>query len=80
MPVVKRGALYSPDLLPDYHCGSYFQLKNAKLVQQDIWDDDNKLISPWEMYDKLRVGTIVLIDSTLKCWHIPNAGGPPKKV
>ena len=79
MPVVERGALYSPDLLPD-HRGSYFQRKNAKLVQQDIWDDDNNLITPWETYDKLRVGTIVVVDSTLICWHIPNADGPPKKV
>jgi hypothetical protein len=79
VPVAEHGAFYSLESLPD-HRGSYFQQKNAKLVQQDIWDEDNKLIPPWEMYDKLRIGTIILVDSTLICWHIPNAGGPPKKV
>ena len=65
--------MYDPDLLPD-HRGDLFQHKNAKLVQHDIKDANDNLVAPWEMHDKLRPGTVVVVDSTLVCWHIPNKG------
>ncbi|KAF8204733.1 hypothetical protein BJ912DRAFT_1052061 [Pholiota molesta] len=66
---VKVGALYDPNLLPD-HRGKYFQHPNAKLVQQDMVDEEENLIVPWDMPKKLREGTVVLVEATLVCWHI----------
>lgn len=67
------GTLYEPNLLPDYR-GDLFQHKNAKLVQQDIKDINDDLVAPWHMQDKLRPGTIVVMDTTLVCWHITGKG------
>lgn len=69
MSVLEIGAYYDPDLLPD-HRGDLFQHEQAKLVQQDIKDINNNLVAPWDMQEKLRPGTIVVIDSTLVTWHI----------
>ena len=44
------------------------------LVQQDIRDTDDNLVPPWQMQDKFCVGTIVVIDMTLVCWHISARG------
>ncbi|PPR06558.1 hypothetical protein CVT24_001578 [Panaeolus cyanescens] len=63
------GALYDPGLLPD-HGGPLFMHQKARLVQLDMRDEDDNLIMPWQVYDKLRPGTIVLVDTTLVCWHI----------
>ncbi|KAJ8515764.1 hypothetical protein ONZ45_g6855 [Pleurotus djamor] len=66
-PAIHVGALYDPMLLPDYG-GHYFQLKNNKLVQHNILDMDDNLIPPWEAYDKLRPGTLILANVTLHCY------------
>jgi len=73
-PVLEVGALYNPNLLPDY-CGDLFQHKFANLVQQDIKDTNDDLVPPWliiveVMCEKLRPGTVVIVDTTLVCWHI----------
>lgn len=39
-------------------------------MQQDIKDTNGNLVAPWQMQDKLRPGTIILVDTTLVCWHI----------
>lgn len=67
------GSFYDPNLHPG-HRGEYFKHVNAKLVQLDIRDEDDNLIPPWDMFDKLRPGTMVLIDATLVCWHIFTKG------
>ena len=72
-PIPELGALYNPDLLPD-HCGDLFQHKLAKLVQQEIRDVNDELVAPWDVQHKLRPGTIVVVDSTLVCWHIAAKG------
>ncbi|KAF8202894.1 hypothetical protein BJ912DRAFT_920135 [Pholiota molesta] len=72
-PAIALGALYDPNLLPD-HRGRYFQHKAAKLVQLDMVDIDDNLIAPWDMADKLREGTVVLVEATLVCWHIAGKG------
>lgn len=64
-------------MLPD-HRGNYFKHVNAKLVQLDIRDETDVLIPPWNMCQKLRPGTIVLINATLVCWHIFAKGGGGK--
>ncbi|KAJ7914682.1 hypothetical protein B0H13DRAFT_1872801, partial [Mycena leptocephala] len=52
---IKLGAYYDPRVLEDYG-GPYFQHTNAKLVQLDIRDAENKLIPPWKQYSALRPG------------------------
>jgi len=73
-PVLEFGGLYDPKLLADYH-GDLFQHKFAKVVQQDIMDTEDQLVAPWLMHDKLRPGTIVVVDTTLVCWHIGGKEG-----
>jgi len=68
------GGLYDPKLLADYH-GELFQHKFAKVVQQEIMDTDDKFVAPWLMHDKLRPGTIIIVDATLVCWHIGGKDG-----
>ncbi|TEB15909.1 hypothetical protein FA13DRAFT_1822811 [Coprinellus micaceus] len=67
-PVVQRGALYDPNLLPDFG-GPLFQLEKAKLVQQEVYDVDDNLVALWDMYDKLRPGTLVLVNAKLFVWY-----------
>ncbi|KDR77061.1 hypothetical protein GALMADRAFT_225196 [Galerina marginata CBS 339.88] len=73
-PAIEVGRFYPLEMLPD-HRGDYFQQEHAKLVQLEMLDTDEKLIPPWEAYDKLRVGTVVLVETTLVCWHIPDHAG-----
>ena len=73
-PVLELGALYDPNLLPDY-LGDLFEHKFAKLVQQDIIDTEDNLVAPWLMHDKLRPGTVIVVDTTLVCWHIGGKEG-----
>jgi hypothetical protein len=70
---IKLGAFYDSDLLCDHH-GDLFQHKHAKLVQPDIRDADNNLVAPWDINEKLCPRTIVVVDSTLVCWHIGPKG------
>ena len=76
---IELGSFYDPDLLPD-HRGDYFKHVHAKLVQLDIRDENDTLIPPWDMYDNLRPGTVVLIDASLVCWHIFAKGRGDKLV
>ena len=71
-PVVEGGALYSPSLLPDYR-GPYFKHINSKLVQLDVRDQNNELIAPWDMYDKVNVGAIVLAICSLHVYIMPGS-------
>lgn len=72
-PILNIGDFYDPNLLHDYH-GNLFQHVRAKLIQQDIRDTNNDLVAPWNMQQKLRPGTIVLVDTTLVCWDIGTQG------
>ena len=72
-PVLEVGGLYNPNLLLD-HRGDLFEHKHAMLVQQDIRDTNDNLVAPWQMQDKFRPGTIVVMDTTLVCWHISARG------
>ncbi|KAG2368143.1 hypothetical protein BDR07DRAFT_1372419 [Suillus spraguei] len=59
---VTPGALYNPRILPDY-CGSYFQLRQNKLKQLNIYDsaeNGGKLIPMHKTYSKLRPRTLIL--------------------
>lgn len=54
------GDTYPPEKLPD-HQGPYFAHDKTKLVQRDYRDVDSSLIAPYELYEKLTEGTLVLV-------------------
>ena len=66
---VKLGNYYKPSLLPDYSPND-FNLKNDKLVQQNIIGSDDKLIPCWDNFNRLRPGTLVLCIVSLRVWNI----------
>ncbi|KAJ7109674.1 hypothetical protein C8R43DRAFT_904739 [Mycena crocata] len=65
---IRLGALYDPRLLSDYG-GAYFNQTKARLVQLDVRDGTengkNALVPPFNFYDRLRPGTLVLISASL---------------
>ncbi|KAJ8506888.1 hypothetical protein ONZ45_g10660 [Pleurotus djamor] len=64
---VREGAFYDPSCLSDYG-GPYFKLQKNKLAQQNFYDVNNNLIPPWQTYDKLRTGTLVVVNVALSCY------------
>ncbi|KAG1858531.1 hypothetical protein F4604DRAFT_1794557 [Suillus subluteus] len=70
-------ALYDPRILPDYR-GSYFQLRQNKLKQLNIYDstENGKLIPMHETYSKLRPGTLVLTVSDAHVYNMVQNGQP----
>ena len=46
------------------------RLVHAKLLQRNIIDSDGELIGPWQTYDKLRAGTLVLMKVQLLTFEI----------
>ncbi|KAF8340217.1 hypothetical protein F5887DRAFT_1284308 [Amanita rubescens] len=68
---ISVGSFYDPHLLPDYG-GPVFRLVNARLVQRDIVDCNDDLIAPWQMHDKLRPGTLVLMKVQLLTFEVPD--------
>ncbi|THU97717.1 hypothetical protein K435DRAFT_796308 [Dendrothele bispora CBS 962.96] len=53
------GATYEPHLQHDYG-GKSFDQVHARLVQPDFRDVSQRLICPWDFYDKLRPGTLIM--------------------
>ena len=49
------------------------------IVQHNIRDIDNELITPWDAYDKLRHGTVVLIQASLLIWVMKDSDASPEK-
>ncbi|KAJ6483747.1 hypothetical protein C8R47DRAFT_1073164 [Mycena vitilis] len=70
---IKLGAFYEPNVLED-HGGPYFQQVNAKLVQLDIRDANNRLIPPWKQYSALRTGSLVLVLATIHMFTFKDPG------
>ncbi|KAI0267926.1 hypothetical protein BGY98DRAFT_938417 [Russula aff. rugulosa BPL654] len=66
---IKLNALYDRCLLYDYG-GTLFDQHHAKLVQRNITDATGALIPPWEEYDNLHTGSIVLARVSLKLYCI----------
>jgi len=75
------GAHYNPRLLPDYG-SNLFCHHDAMLVQHDVRDIDLHLIPPWQYYEKLHAGTMVLCDVTLHMYQmaIPNTTASQPKM
>ncbi|KAJ7216231.1 hypothetical protein C8J57DRAFT_1255321 [Mycena rebaudengoi] len=77
---IKLGAYYDPHLLEDYGGPLYKHVK-AKLVQHDIRDatnSNNDLIPPWEIYNCLKPGTLVLCNVSLHIFHFTDKGRTKK--
>lgn len=72
-PATYVGALYNPQLQPDFG-GLYFDLHDDRLLQLDIRDVKGDLITPQQMYDKLRPGTLLLYCINLHVYNIQNRG------
>ncbi|KAJ7883607.1 hypothetical protein B0H13DRAFT_2344040 [Mycena leptocephala] len=70
VPERQIGDKYPPNRLPD-HQGPYYAHVNAKLPQRDYRDVDGSLIAPFEVYEKLTEGTLVLVMVTLATYTIP---------
>ncbi|KIK59527.1 hypothetical protein GYMLUDRAFT_245208 [Collybiopsis luxurians FD-317 M1] len=62
---VQLGAHYDPTLLKDYG-GPVFAQKYAKLLQQDWTDEQRNLIPPWDYYEKLQLGTLIVANVNFK--------------
>jgi hypothetical protein len=75
---IRLGAFYDPGLLEDYG-GAYFDHERAKLVQHDVRYKANQLIPPWEYYEALKPGTLVLILATLHCYIMQDDSGKDRK-
>ena len=75
------GAHYDPHLLSDYG-SNLFHHHAVKLLQHDMRNVDLHLILPWEYYNKLHSGTMVLCDVTLHLYQmaIMNAKGHQQKM
>ncbi|KAG2116239.1 hypothetical protein BD769DRAFT_1391121 [Suillus cothurnatus] len=78
IPAPDKGTLYDPRILPDYR-GSYFQLRQNKLKQLNIYEStDNglKLIPMHETYSKLRPGTLILAVCDAHVYNMVQNGQP----
>jgi hypothetical protein len=65
---------YTPTRLPDCN-PPLFQIKTNRIRQQDIRDDDNKLIPPWEYKNLLRPGTLAIFNVSLECFNLSGQNG-----
>ncbi|KAJ6525414.1 hypothetical protein B0H19DRAFT_1084961 [Mycena capillaripes] len=70
---IKLGTYYDPRVLEDYS-GPYFQHTNAKLIQLDIRDANNRLIPPWKQYAAFREGSLVLVLGTIHVYTFTDPG------
>jgi hypothetical protein len=65
------GSFYDPRLLSDFG-GRLFQLTHAKLLQRNLVDANGDIIAPWQTYDKLQPGTLVMMKVQLLTFEISN--------
>ena len=78
MSEIKLGALYDPWLLPDYR-GPLYNHMSAKLVQRNIVDlATGSLVAPWDEYDKLCTGTVIIMKVLLHTYTMSLNGNTKK--
>ena len=66
----KVGDTYDPNLLSDYG-GPLFRHVNSKLIQHDISTLDRRIIPPWEEYEALSEGTLVIATISIHTFIMP---------
>ncbi|KAJ3900394.1 hypothetical protein F5879DRAFT_992921 [Lentinula edodes] len=64
------GAEYDHRLMPDFG-GPVFAMKKAKLIQPQWTNINNDLIVPWEYYNYLRPGTVVVATICIEVFVMP---------
>lgn len=62
------GLKYEAHWLSDYR-EQDFEAHDRKLVQQPIYDENRRLVRPWDQYRTLRPGTIVLVTAKVKVYR-----------
>ncbi|KAF7771018.1 hypothetical protein Agabi119p4_6992 [Agaricus bisporus var. burnettii] len=73
------GSTYPCSYLDNHGDHKYFAQLNSRVVQQNIVDTNGTLVPPWQMWDKLRAGTLILVEGNLICWNIPPRSGVASK-
>ncbi|KAJ4472793.1 hypothetical protein C8J55DRAFT_563046 [Lentinula edodes] len=71
------GARYDRRCMTGYG-GNGFNQRFAELIQPDWKDIDGNLILPWEFHDKVRPGTLVVVNVSLQVYVIPQKDSLPK--
>jgi hypothetical protein len=74
-PEPELGGLYDPKVLAN-HDPKLFNLKMAKLAQQEILGKDGQLVAPWDMQTALRSGTLVAVEAALIIYNFCNPKDP----
>ena len=67
---IKVGNTYDPNLLIDYG-GPLFRHVNSQLVQHDVSTLDKRIIPPWEEYEALSEGTLVIATISIHTFIMP---------
>ncbi|KAF4586265.1 hypothetical protein EYR38_010540 [Pleurotus pulmonarius] len=62
------GIVYENQCLSDYKTED-FEIHTDKLVQQPIYDENRRLVRPWDQYRSLRPGTVVLVTGVLQAYR-----------
>ncbi|TFK58969.1 hypothetical protein BDN72DRAFT_865536 [Pluteus cervinus] len=60
------GRPYPAEVLPDYD-KKIFAVHTSKLIQQDIKDNQGKLVPPWQNKAFLHPGAMLIVEGTLSC-------------
>ncbi|KAJ3935933.1 MAG: hypothetical protein NXY57DRAFT_886868 [Lentinula lateritia] len=68
------GAEYDHRLMPDFG-GPVFAMRKAKLIQPQWTNINNELIVPWEYYNYLRPGTVVVATICIEVFVMPVGTG-----
>ncbi|KAJ8077474.1 hypothetical protein PM082_001904 [Marasmius tenuissimus] len=78
---IRVGAKYSPWTLPGYG-GLRFQQRFAQVIQLDWRDAKNRLIPPWNVWDELRPGTLVMATVSINVYIMParDPAKPKRKI
>ncbi|KAL0057922.1 hypothetical protein AAF712_015417 [Marasmius tenuissimus] len=78
---IRVGAKYSPWVLPGYG-GSRFRQHIAQVIQLDWRNLKGELIPPWNVWDELRPGTLIMANVVFHIYVMPgrDPSKPKKKV
>lgn len=72
---VTSGALYLPSVL-EYGCPPFCLLEEDALKQHEFLDEHGHLIPPWQMFNEIRPGSVVV--AVVAIWETNTLCDPPK--